>query len=314
MTARVMNGTLDGPTLLDVYQHFERATDENGKAVFARLKAETIPQFERAVGRKVSLHDMAAIPAPINGYDDETMNGFFKDVGKFFKKVGKAVANVVNKVNPILVAGRAAFLSLVRDNSGGIAKKLNSKRDKVLEVWSTLGGDKGHLKSALDAGAIRGIGALPDPAYYGDGIGILPILATAASSILHDGSGAEPGPDGKASKPGLLAKVFAIAKPLLGMILKLVGINLDPKEPVAQAMAEVPMTTETVKVAEAVEQAVQPKPVEQATAVIRQRPTIQRERIDRGTMKQQNSGNSNTMLMVGAAAVGLFLLTQNNRR
>lgn len=313
MTARVMNGTINGPTLLDVYQHFERATDANGKAVFARLKAETIPQFEQAVGRKVSLRDMAAIPAPINGFDDETMNGFFKDVGKFFKKVGKAVANVVNKVNPILVAGRAAFLSLVRDNSGGMATKLNSKRDKVLEVWTTLGGDKAILKKALDHGAVNGIGALPDPAYYGDGIGILPILATAASSLLQDGSGAAPGPDGQASKPGLLAKVFAIAKPLLGMILKMVGINLDPKEPLAQAVADVPATPETVKVTEAVEQAVQPKPVEQATAVIRQRPMVERQRFDR-TLKQTNSGNSNTMLMVGAAAVGIFLLTQNNRR
>lgn len=313
MTARVMNGTINGPTLLDVYQHFERATDEPGKAVFARLKAETIPQYERAIGRKVGLRDLAAVPAPINGFDDETMNGFFKDVGKFFKKVGKGIANVVNKVNPILVAGRAAFLSLVRDNSGGIAKKLNSKRDKVLEVWVTLGGDKGHLKSALDAGGIRGIGALPDPAYYGEGIGILPLLATAASTVLQDGSGAAPGPDGQASKPGLLAKVFAIAKPLLSMILKLVGINLDPKEPVAQAIEQVPTTSETVKVEAAVEQAVQPKPVEQAQAVIRQRPTVQRQRIDRGTTKQQSSGNSNTMLMVGAAAVGLLLFTQNRR-
>lgn len=105
-------------------------------------------------------------------YDLDHMAGFWKKLKKGVKKVGRAikkgagkVLKAAAKVFPVFVAGRAAFLTIVRNNWNGIAKKLAiafwkhpDKKNKILKRWRQFGGSKKALEKAMKKG--KGIGMI----------------------------------------------------------------------------------------------------------------------------------------------------------
>ncbi|MCH9736002.1 MAG: hypothetical protein K0U78_15870 [Actinomycetia bacterium] len=133
-----------------------------------------------------------------------------------FRDAGRFLASLVNVANPVLVAGRAAFLKLVRSNVAGLATSLQPKLgDKLKNKWKALGGDYSILAKAVRAGASRGIGVVP--------------MSLVAASTAGGNSGG-----GKDGVLGLWAK----AKPIIEDILKALGISLDPAD--ASSSASIP--------------------------------------------------------------------------
>lgn len=145
--------------------------------------------------------------------------GFFRKIGEAFKKGASFLWKGAAKINPVLVPARAAFLTMVKNNSGGIAKQMQRKgADKARKKWEALGGDWGHLKKAIEQGAkapIKGIGAMDiDPQ-------LTALLVEINRAANVQGIGALPA----------FAAILQAAKPIIEPILKILGIKLGEKEP-----------------------------------------------------------------------------------
>lgn len=145
--------------------------------------------------------------------------GFFRKIGEAFKKGASFLWKGAAKINPILVPARAAFLTMVKNNTGGIAKQMQRKgADKARKKWEALGGDWGHLKKAIEHGAkapIKGIGAMDiDPQ-------LTALLLEVNKAAGVQGIGAIPA----------FAAILQAAKPIIEPILKILGIKLGEKEP-----------------------------------------------------------------------------------
>jgi hypothetical protein len=139
-----------------------------------------------------------------------------------------------NKVNPLFVAARAAFLGLVAGNFNGLADQMAAKGpEKVRAKWEGFGGEWSKLEEAIN----RGAGTA-------QGIGFTPLLLPVLDSIAQ-GTGIPPGgvPAGTGrSGGGSLAGLWKIAKPIIDPLLSLLGINLRDIEPKPQQLADNPPT------------------------------------------------------------------------
>lgn len=164
---------------------------------------------------------------------------FFRKIGDAFKKGASAVFKGLAKLNPVLIPARAAFLTMVRNNTGGVARKMQRKGiEKARRQWENLGGDFAKLQAAVKAGAgqpIKGIGAITtiDPE-------LAAMLAEMrrAAGLPMQGVGAAPA----------FGAILEAAKPILEKILGILGIKLGEPEP-----GEAPPTTAEQELARAME-------------------------------------------------------------
>lgn len=220
--------------------------------------------------------------------------GFFNKIGEAFKKGASFLWKGAAKINPILVPARAAFLVLVKNNTGGVAKQMQAKGiDKAKKMWSNLGGDFAVLQKAVKHGAgsaIKGIGAIDIP----------PELAAMLGEVNRAA-----GVQGIGVLP--FAAVIAAAKPILEKILSLLGIKLGEKPatdggpPVAD-----PASAELAKQLESVG----PSPVTEQ---------VQRAIAEPGTPNTGGAGAGTgtgaiPWVPIGIGAAALLLLTMNNSR
>jgi len=166
--------------------------------------------------------------------------GIFRKIGKAVKEGAKKVVKGLARLNPVLAGARTAFLSAIKNNAFGLADKLSKvDRAKLRKKYETLGGKWDNLAEALSQGTgqrITGIydelDELPYPTTPEAVIGAIPLLATAATSLLGGGgaaAGAGAAAAGAKAGGGFL-KILELAKPLIEPILKLFGIELKGKE------------------------------------------------------------------------------------
>lgn len=159
----------------------------------------------------------AAWNDPFIPYTRETntvLGGFFAGIADFFARF-----------NPLLVLGRAAFLSLVRDNYRGLARKMaDNDPARVRSRWLGWGGNWAALREAIDIGKDKGAAG----------------VAGRVGKGSNDMSGSETGNDivNIAAGASGYGALLAAAKPILDVILSALGINLDPPTD-AEAEAEV---------------------------------------------------------------------------
>lgn len=221
--------------------------------------------------------------------------GFFRKIGEAFKKGASFLWKGAAKINPVLVPARAAFLTMVKNNSGGIAKQMQRKgADKARKKWEALGGDWGHLKKAIEQGAgapIKGIGAMDiDPQ-------LTALLLEVNRAAGVQGIGALPA----------FAAILQAAKPIIEPILKALGIKLGEKEPEGGgAPVADPASAELAKQLEQVP----PSPVTEQ---------VQRAVQDPGTPNTgsggaQTGGLPSWVLPVAIGGGALLLLSNNRRR
>lgn len=143
---------------------------------------------------------------------------FFKKVGDAFKKGASFLWKGAAKINPVLIPARAAFLSMVKNNTGGIATQMQRKGpDKAKKKWEALGGDWGHMKKAIEQGARSPI----------KGIGAMDIDPQLAAMLLEVNKAA--GVQGVGAIPAFAA-ILQAAKPIIEPILKILGIKLGQKD------------------------------------------------------------------------------------
>lgn len=216
---------------------------------------------------------------------------FFRKIGDAFAKGAKTVFRGLAKVNPVLIPARAAFLAMVRNNKGGVARKMQAKGiDKARRQWENLGGDFAKLQEAVKAGAgrpIQGIGAAMD---------IDPDLAAMLAEVQRaagrpvKGVGAVPA----------FGAILEAAKPILEKILGILGIKLgEPEAPGA------PVDPAEAELARAMEQA-PPSPITER---------IREATADPGLPSPGGGGGGNVPwvpLAIGAGA--LFLLSSRRNR
>jgi hypothetical protein len=127
----------------------------------------------------------------------EQGKGIFRKIGKAVKEGAKKVARGLARFNPVLAGARTAFLSAIKNNALGLADKLSKvDRAKLRKKYETLGGKWDNLAEALSKGTgqrITGIydelDELPYPTTPEAVIGAIPLLATAATSLLGAGGG-----------------------------------------------------------------------------------------------------------------------------
>jgi hypothetical protein len=140
--------------------------------------------------------------------------GIFRKIGKALKEGAGKVFKGLAKLNPVLVAGRAAFLGVVKKNTFGLADKLAKGDQARLEKkWRAIGGEVPTLKSAISSGAGQKITGLED--WYN-----LPSNQSPEMVI-----GALP-----AVAAGGFGKILELAKPIIKVILGALGIKLDGKQ------------------------------------------------------------------------------------
>jgi len=99
------------------------------------------------------------IKSAFNSVKDKVSSGADKIKDKIQR--GKVVGQV-NRFNPVVVAMRGAFLSLVNINAAGLASAISHIRrkggthwNKLVKKWEILGGEKGKLESAVDKGKTK---------------------------------------------------------------------------------------------------------------------------------------------------------------
>jgi len=177
---------------------------------------------------------------------------------------------LINKINPVFVAARAGVLGLIRDNWQGLASKMAAKDiSKVRGKWETLGGSWSALRSAIQTGSGKPIGA----------VGIAPaVLLTAASSITS--GGAAGGKKGGADLAGIWKAVEPIIKALTGIL----GISFNATPP-----AQTPT----------------PRPTPASTTPVTPRPTTRPT--PPPPVPDDKPKDGATGLLIGAAVVALLL-------
>lgn len=216
--------------------------------------------------------------------------GFFAKIGDAFKKGASFLWKGAAKINPVLVPARAAFLAMVRNNSGGVARQMQRKGiDKAKRQWENLGGDFAVLQKAVKHGAgsaIKGIGAIE----------VAPELAAMLAEVNRAA-----GVQGIGVLP--FAAIIAAAKPILDKILKLLGIKLGEKEPEGGG-PPVPDPA-GAELARQIEQ-VGPSPVTEQ---------VQRAVADPGTPNTGGAGGDGKIpwVPIGIGAAVLLLLTNRKR-
>lgn len=118
----------------------------------------------------------------INGIGKIRVKKFLKKVGKGIKKTVKKVGQVVKKYNPAFIAGRNAFLGLVKINARNMARTLKghleSNPGALFSKWKKLGGSTTALRNAINTGANK------KPIGYLNGIGDLSVALASAAPIL----------------------------------------------------------------------------------------------------------------------------------
>ncbi len=132
------------------------------------------------------------------------------------KDLGGKVFQGIQALNPVLVAARAAFLALVRDNVGGIANKIQQKGvSKLKGTWNKLGGSYSALKSAVSHGSTAPMLGIP---VNRPTMGVVPLAITA-------------GVDGETGGNNTLGALWETAKPIIEQVLKILGITMDTPPP-----------------------------------------------------------------------------------
>lgn len=137
--------------------------------------------------------------------------GIFRKIGKALKKGVQFVFHGAAKLNPVLVGARAAVLSLVKRNAGGLATRFQKIGvERARKKWEHLGGSFKHLQSAVRKGAGAPITGFADDGGY--------IGADDADEQASEKQGG----DG-------LDKLWQIAKPILEKLLGVFGIAISGK-------------------------------------------------------------------------------------
>lgn len=113
---------------------------------------------------------------------------------------GDMIAEAAARFNPVLAAGRAAMLALVKMNYRRLATKMKANNpSRVRSKWENWGGQWANLESAINEGATKApVGR----------VGLAAAAAAPAASATW-------------------STFLAAAKPLIEPILQLLGINLD---------------------------------------------------------------------------------------
>lgn len=185
----------------EIYDGFVRLSESSVSAVriagqkwLDKFHGEILPQlsaqWKAATGRDLDEATWRAIPARI--FDSGS--------------VWDQVVATFNKVNPVMIGARAAFLSLTRSNYQGLAVKMGRDVPKAVRVWERFGGDGGTLRAAITTGQGR-VGVLP--AF------LVPAVVDAAAGAGSGGGGDREGGGG----------FLSAAKPILDAILALFGLG-----------------------------------------------------------------------------------------
>jgi hypothetical protein len=160
----------------------------------------------------------------------DTMPASYEQGGNVLQDIGEWF----NRVNPLFVAARAAFLGLVAGNFNGLADKMVAKGpEKVRSKWEGFGGDWGKLQEAIAKGAGTA-----------QGIGFTPLLFPVLDSLAQGGRLPPEGVPSDTGRTGggSLAGLWKIAKPVIEPLLSLLGINPRDIEPTPQQVADTPPT------------------------------------------------------------------------
>lgn len=136
------------------------------------------------------------VATPVSGIGRRKRRGRLK---KLFKKVGGALKKITKGVKVVAMAApRNAFLGLVKLNFRGLAYKLEKgiKRDsaKIKKFWERFGGKFSRLESAVKKGASKkpllgsrtkrgGVGNIYDAQVTITGIGVEPATTTAGAAL-----------------------------------------------------------------------------------------------------------------------------------
>jgi hypothetical protein len=155
----------------------------------------TDPTFDNFTSARIKILKKYNLPIESVGIT----GGFFKKLKNIGKKIGQGIKKAANKVVqvaakvfPIFVAGRLAFLTLVKNNYNGMATKLAqifwknpSEKAQILEKWKKWGGNDKALADAINNGKGIGIsGGSYDPQQCPlNGPG-LALLAQKAAAII----------------------------------------------------------------------------------------------------------------------------------
>lgn len=207
------SGEWSDTTLGALFDGYARMADssvgtvrELGQRWLSRFNGEILPtlsqQWKAATGRDLDTATWRAIPARV-----------FNSPSVFDQ-----VLSAFNKVNPIMIGARAAFLSLVRSNASGLATKLARDTSKAVRVWERFGGDGGALRGAITTGGGR--------------VGVLPALVGAelgAEIAAGGGGGREGGGD-----------LWKVAKPIIDAILAVFGALDDTDDQEAEVIESNP--------------------------------------------------------------------------
>jgi hypothetical protein len=144
--------------------------------------------------------------------------GIFRKIGAAIKKGAGTIFKGAAKLNPLLVGARAAVLSLVSKNTLGLADKFRSAGvDKARKKWEALGGDFAKLQEAVQKGSGQRITGLDD--YYDLPESMQPGMVIGVAPLAVGG----------------MAKLWAIAKPVVEKLLGVLGVKLD--KPLEEALA-----------------------------------------------------------------------------
>ena len=136
--------------------------------------------------------------------------GIFRKIGKAIKKGAKFIFRGAAKLNPVLVGARAAVLSLIKKNAGGLATKFKAMgAERARNKWENLGGSWRSLQRAVERGAGSRITGFRD-----DG------------GTLGADEDADESESSKQGESGL-DKLWTLAKPILEKLLGAFGIVLS---------------------------------------------------------------------------------------
>lgn len=150
-------------------------------------------------------------PVPDAAWYEKTIP-FTREANGVFGNLLDTIAEFFQRLNPVMVAGRAAFLSLVKANYRGLARKMAANEpSRVRAKWENWGGNWATLRRAIEEGSGQPVGVLP--AF------VIPALAA--------GGGGGGKPDNDQSGGNGFGALVAAARPIIDAILSILGIALD---------------------------------------------------------------------------------------
>lgn len=171
----------------------------------------------------------------IKAFNDagEHLSNIAQEVGEAVSNAAEFVWDGITKINPLLIAARAATLSLCRTNAGGLADKIAAKGvDKARRQWENLGGTFSHLQAAVTQGTGKPI--------TGRGIGIAPIVVSSIVDAVAQDAASDAATEGAnpaaPSHGQSLSALFKVAKPVIEAILSALGIHLGGNDPLREQL------------------------------------------------------------------------------